>query len=674
MSQTVLLHSDAKSQQALAEIDDSIAYVQSLLKKYKWERSESAKITKDLDFIVRKRNDKNLYLSVIGEFSSGKSTFINALLREELLGSKNLGGTTIANTIIRYAPQYDLLVNFKDGTTEVYSQRLIDEGKAAQPNWFIRLFKGFLNLFRPKGKKKPVGQPRPSISLETLRERIGELTTNEQYARRVKEVILEHPSEYLKSGIVIIDTPGTNFEAWHEEVTKTALRDVSDLSVILTAANKPVEDSLKTFIKSNQDLLEHCIFLATKMDDLRAREREGQLDWIRQTLSGEPLFIKEPVVLPHTPMFVLGEADREYRKTFEYEKSDYGALLEESYKTETKIFQLLAQNRIIIQVKKMSGLMTHVFSFLETNMVKRQEDHRKHYAALEKHQKPDFVEFINSMAEKYLNKFNAQYEKHKERQQGAWDSLSDSQSQNLADIFFSIPKKKQLEPFCKNQIPNILSNQATELVQQSHQLFNELTRAASKLLQEFWVDFSKIYSELAALDVKSANLQFSIDHRQIGTVSFDHNALNASFSDFSFFDNVAKFGGAGAGAIVGTILFPGVGTIIGGALGGLLGSLFGPDIDKLKKEIWNKIAPNIGQYYQNVYEYIADDIHKKYENLFDHIHAQLDECFRVYGELVARMRKQNEDDRALLEQYISMAGNEVKEIKNKKQILDGMRA
>src|SRR3954468_18958742 len=38
-----------------------------------------------LEAIVRRMNDPNLYLGVIGEFSSGKSTFINGLLRTRLL-------------------------------------------------------------------------------------------------------------------------------------------------------------------------------------------------------------------------------------------------------------------------------------------------------------------------------------------------------------------------------------------------------------------------------------------------------------------------------------------------------------------------------------------------------------------------------------------------------------
>ena len=49
------------------------------------------------------------------------------------------------------------------------------------------------------------------------------------------------------------------------------------------------------------------------------------------------------------------------------------------------------------------------------------------------------------------------------------------------------------------------------------------------------------------------------------------------------------YGGAGAGAVIGTILLPGIGTVIGGALGGFFGSLFGPSLQELQQKVHTQI-------------------------------------------------------------------------------------
>lgn len=55
-----------------------------------------------------------LHVAVFGEFSSGKTTFLNALLGEELL-SVSLEPTTAVPTFIRYGRAFNLFVYKKNG-------------------------------------------------------------------------------------------------------------------------------------------------------------------------------------------------------------------------------------------------------------------------------------------------------------------------------------------------------------------------------------------------------------------------------------------------------------------------------------------------------------------------------------------------------------------------------
>ena len=88
------------SMREIADIDNHIAFLNTLLKKHAWDKTARKKIVADLAFIEQKKNDETLHLSIVGEFNAGKSTFINALLRDNLLEADIIQGTTVASTVI----------------------------------------------------------------------------------------------------------------------------------------------------------------------------------------------------------------------------------------------------------------------------------------------------------------------------------------------------------------------------------------------------------------------------------------------------------------------------------------------------------------------------------------------------------------------------------------------
>ena len=61
-----------------------------------------------------------LLVMVMGEFSTGKSTFINALVGQEI-AAVNATPTTAVITELAYGEKDQLRVHFKDGHTQVYA-------------------------------------------------------------------------------------------------------------------------------------------------------------------------------------------------------------------------------------------------------------------------------------------------------------------------------------------------------------------------------------------------------------------------------------------------------------------------------------------------------------------------------------------------------------------------
>ena len=83
----------------------------SLINKYQWPKDVHIELEKKLSRIIDKEKDKSLNLSVIGEFTTGKSTFINAIIRNNLLVSSIMQGTTLANTIIDFCPSFAICLH-----------------------------------------------------------------------------------------------------------------------------------------------------------------------------------------------------------------------------------------------------------------------------------------------------------------------------------------------------------------------------------------------------------------------------------------------------------------------------------------------------------------------------------------------------------------------------------
>ena len=180
----------------MSTINEAIQLAELLLQKYKHEIDPPTHLqcAVKLKHIKDKYADKRLYVSVIGEFSTGKSTFINALLRENLLDSNVVQGTTTVNSIIEHGDALNMLV-YPHGSSEVKDLTAI----------------GYSN--------------------EIIREHIKSVHRGES-AKSIKKVVVKHHSDFLIKGVVVIDTPGTNTpEVWHEKVTKEAL-DLSDASII----------------------------------------------------------------------------------------------------------------------------------------------------------------------------------------------------------------------------------------------------------------------------------------------------------------------------------------------------------------------------------------------------------------------------------------------------------
>jgi GTP-binding protein EngB required for normal cell division len=202
-------------------------------------------------------------LAVIGEFNSGKSTLINALLGRSVL-STSFKPKTAAKTILRYGHEDAYRVTYN----QKYAQRntgLINTSKLAQDIEQVTSDDADTLL---KGKSESV-------------------------ATQIKEVEIWCKSEFLhRDETEIVDTPGLGsvFEE-HKTVTYSLIPEM-DATLVLFPSDPGIgsaEVDLLAFIRQYVDQL---LFVMTKTDRLSLQEQEEMLSFSKQTIES---IVKIPV-------------------------------------------------------------------------------------------------------------------------------------------------------------------------------------------------------------------------------------------------------------------------------------------------------------------------------------------------------------------------------------------
>lgn len=271
------------------------------------------KYRKKITEISHRQNDPYLKVTVIGNTSAGKSTFINGLIKHELLKA-NWGPTTVIPTEIYYhsEPKIKVFANTFDGKNyELTSPESRNK------------FQKIINEKLPKDTR-------------TL---LKFIATNNSYASIVKSLRVFCQSDPAMENICIVDTPGVNSGAesakGHESITENFLQESADASIILMPAIQTFDGSFERFLKKNaMHLVDEAVFVVTQMDLIAEDEREENVDTVRKLLS-EKFVLKNPTVYGCCAMYCCStpdEEDRHWNDEFDIMRKEIFSYIEEMRK------------------------------------------------------------------------------------------------------------------------------------------------------------------------------------------------------------------------------------------------------------------------------------------------------------------------------------------------------
>jgi len=266
----------------MMDVNKQIKILSSLINLKQVPETVSSELSRQLSRIVERRKDRNVYIGIIGEFSSGKSTLINSLIDADFFVTNSLQGTTTTPTFIKYGTQINLEIRYKNGRTRKYSSsksKLIEDFLPSHQSkitvWerFIHLIKGILHL---------------NSYDKTFVELFEEVTTSDEASSIIDSVIVYYPAQILKNGIVIVDTPGTDsLNPQHTAITKNTIANVCDMAIVIIPAEKPASQTLIDFIDDNfsEEIKRRCYYFVTKIELIRRHiERQNHIKGISKRL------------------------------------------------------------------------------------------------------------------------------------------------------------------------------------------------------------------------------------------------------------------------------------------------------------------------------------------------------------------------------------------------------
>jgi len=185
-----------------------------------------------------------IHIAIIGQFNRGKSSFINKLIKKEILPTSVLPLTAIP-TEIRFGEETKAVIEFSDN-----SEKIAEE-------------------------------------TEDVREILNNFVTennNPENKAEVSKATVFCNSEFLSGGTIIIDTPG--FGSTHIHNTKATLDILPNCDAVffMLSADLPITQMELNFIKQIIPQSSRIFFVYNKIDLLSENDLKTTSDFIIQTI------------------------------------------------------------------------------------------------------------------------------------------------------------------------------------------------------------------------------------------------------------------------------------------------------------------------------------------------------------------------------------------------------
>jgi GTP-binding protein EngB required for normal cell division len=527
----------------------------------------AAEIESALAAIRGRLGREELAVVVVGEKKAGKSTFLNAVLGERLLGAamRECTGTV---TLVRHGAIADYAARFKDGHVERFSDTVLGAPEVAATH--------------------------PEARHHQFVRDLHELTDMAQRGAQVVELTLTYPAMHLPKGLLIVDTPGANTDhAENQARAWQAVRELADGCVLLSDLQQVMSRSTRDFLQELRQVVPHVVLVLTKADKALenamdgAESAEEQLEEARRI--GVRRFATEMGRDP-SEVLSLAVAAEPVLRASSPEAPEVGRFHAEL----DRLFRLIQEERALMLGARAAGTLAGCVRRIAEAQARAEATYAERVARMEAQRiqapaefkrqhvakaRPVAMERAVTLVEEAAHGFRLALARVETR----W-SLKIASAVSLEELKARLPEwtaehGREVDALARDAQAGLeqrLGAALQTLVLNAHDELRERYRLA----QGGTMTAAPLPLEL--LLPVAGDFGVGLRSGLAGTVE-------------AFESDVAKLraGGAAAGAVIGSMIAPGLGTALGAALGSMAGRLFG--LDMLKEDCQAQIQSGLAE-------------------------------------------------------------------------------
>lgn len=241
---------------------------------------ETPQLSERLNAIPERLENQRFSIGITGVMNAGKSTMLNALLGEEVLGTSVVPET--ANlTLIKYAQTPHAIVNFWN--TKEWNK--IEEGakslkslEAFVKETHAHFGEQFNTLITPKGESKAVDVH--DLALYTSAKH------SDKKCNLIKSVELYTDLKFVQDGVQIVDTPGLDDPVvQREEITLEYLSECDLMIHLMNAAQaatqKDVDFIIDALLYRN---VARLLIVITRIDAIKEKELQEVIAYTKRSI------------------------------------------------------------------------------------------------------------------------------------------------------------------------------------------------------------------------------------------------------------------------------------------------------------------------------------------------------------------------------------------------------
>lgn len=602
-------------------MSESIETIGSIIDELSIDEKKIAEFREQYQKILLRSRDTNFYLSTIGDFSSGKSTLINTIVKRNLLKVAH-AATTAVPTYIYRGKNDSVVVNVKCDNGKKYDLTSETDVRKLEKKFCIQL-------------------------PQQINERISLLTADKELSLKIEAVNIELPDDELVKDLCIIDTPGINpgadFAEKHAEITKHILNEKADAIIILFPADQAYTQSFEKFLKDNAEyFMKDAIFVVTMMDRVDEEERDDVIEFVKTNLRSN-FHLKVPQVLSCSAM--LSGKDPYWTNKFK--------------EFEQILMDKLAQNRQRIITERLIKLSNELLNSIQSEILSQKTGFENRLTVLQNHSVPNLITVLaDSKAEAIDELTNIQTE-HNTAVKSESTYLENKIMQKVNSGLNACDTRSGITKYVNNSLASDIEKACEDIYATSTQHTQNLSEAFSSAITGMIEKLKKYYGEIGSVFHERPSL--STSEHQVA-IADKLTGLSGMIGGYEGkIDIATAIGGVGIAAIILTGLGP-VGLIIGG-----VAALIGGDrlfVDSSRSKVRESVSRKTSEISKSIVQELCNGMQTNYSMAKKALEAKEGELVTQYKLVYENLERQFNSEKAELTHLIQRSEKNQARIKD----------